>query len=103
MTLYEYLFKVVSNLTSSKEKCFNFNEVVDYLGKIEVSKEENYKDILFKIKKAEDRYLTLFEKDLSKSEEIKKLKEKVATLKAIPPSFIFRVKRKLRKIFGKKK
>ncbi len=102
MSLYDYIYKVVSNITKSKEKSFNFKQVTEYLEKINVSREEDYKDLIFKVRKAEKKYLTSYDKDKEKNEIIRQRNEKIKELKQIPPSFFFRVKRKLKKMLKKK-
>ena len=92
----------MSNITKSKEKSFNFKQVTEYLGKIDVSREEDYKDLILKVRKAEKKYLTSYDKDKEKNEIIRQRNEKIKELKQIPPSFFFRVKRKIKKMLKKK-
>ncbi len=88
MSVYNFIYKVLSNISGSNQKCFNFNNVVNYLNKIDVSHDEDLLDLNFKIDKAEIRYLSLFNKDLEKAKRIK-------SLERTPLGLIIKVFRKL--------
>ncbi|MBQ6477190.1 MAG: polysaccharide pyruvyl transferase family protein [Bacilli bacterium] len=123
MSLYDYLFDVIEDLfpKTKKTQKYNFQEVTKYLKEIEVSKEEDYIDMYYKLSLGENRYLSLFDKDRKKGikitelkeeikdkkEEIKKLKDKVnkkeEQLQRIYNKFPIRVYRKIKRTFKRKK
>ena len=78
MTLYNYLFNVMKELTSSKEvQIFKFDEICCELKNLTVFPSEDDTDLRFKIKKGEKRYASLFESDIKQKKEIQKLKKEL--------------------------
>lgn len=107
MTLYKYLFKVLSdiyNLNNTIEM-YTFQEVKKYLEEETVSKEEDFFDYTVKISSAENLYLDRFIEVRKKDKIIKeyksKLKKQEATLDRINKKLLVRIYRKIKKIYKK--
>lgn len=103
MTLYEYLFKVLSdiyNLNNTIKK-YTFEEVKEYLEEETVSSEEDVFDYLVKISSAQNLYLDRFIEVRKKNKIIKeyksKLKKQDATLDRINKNLIVRIYREIKK------
>ncbi len=77
MTLYQYLYKVISEIFHKNETIFNFSQIVNELSTYKVSDDEDLFDYRFKCDKAEHHYLSRFMELEKKKSEIKELKSKI--------------------------
>ncbi len=77
MTVYQFLYNVLSNQGKKSVSLFPFSKVVEELSKQELSSLEDLTDYRLKCEKSEIHYLTRFSQVLKKKDEIIKLKEKI--------------------------
>jgi len=85
MSLYQYLYRVVSEYvlekTAKDNDRYDFNEVVCHLSKAVNYPDENEFDLRYKIERTEKRYLARFTELIIKKEEIVELKETIRAQK----------------------
>lgn len=75
MTLYMYLYRVLSELLNTNTKTpYTFEEVAKELNLCEISDTDDEIDFRIKIEKGKNRYLSLFTKNLKAEKQIKDLK-----------------------------
>lgn len=77
MTVYQYLFKVLSQLYDKDSNMFNFSQVAEEISKLNVPIDEDLFDYRLKCDKAEFHYLARFTELRESNKEIKALKNTV--------------------------
>lgn len=81
MTVYNYLYNLLKEFSTDKgNKIYVFDEVVEALKLMNVSKEEDILDYKIKLKKAADNYLSRFREVKDKESKLKKMQERIDVL-----------------------